>query len=185
MTPDFSEETRIGGLVAGVDEAGRGPLAGPVTAGAAILNPADIPAGLNDSKKLSLARREALFEALQARAQIGIGWASVEEIDRLNIRQATFLAMARAIAALPEAPDHALIDGNALPDLPCPATAIVKGDGALSVDRRRLDHRQGCPRPGHGGAGATAPRLWLGGQFWLSDKIPPDGTQKPRGDPRS
>ena len=134
MGPDFQHETSIGGRVAGIDEAGRGPLAGPVTAAAVILDPAQIPKGLNDSKKLTPARREALFDLITAKAEFGIGWASVAEIDRINIRQATFLAMARAVAALPGTPDHALVDGNALPDLPCPATALVKGDArALSI----------------------------------------------------
>ena len=134
MGPDFQHETSIGGRVAGIDEAGRGPLAGPVTAAAVILDPAQIPEGLNDSKKLTPARREALFDLITAKAEFGIGWASAAEIDRINIRQATFLAMARAVAALPGKPDHALVDGNALPDLPCPATALVKGDArALSI----------------------------------------------------
>lgn len=134
MGPDFTFETDVGGRVAGVDEAGRGPLAGPVTAAAVILKPGDIPEGLNDSKKLSQTRREALFDQIMARAEVGIGWASPAEIDEINIRQATFLAMQRAVAGLPVAPDHALIDGNAMPVLTCPATTIVKGDArSLSI----------------------------------------------------
>ena len=134
MGPDFSFEIASGNCVAGIDEAGRGRLAGPVTAAAVVLNPGSIPNGLNDSKKLSAKRREALFETIMARAQVGVGWASPEEIDAINIRQATFLAMTRAFDALSVRPDHALVDGNALPELPCHATAIVKGDArSLSV----------------------------------------------------
>jgi len=122
--------------VAGVDEAGRGPLAGPVSAAAVILDPKRLPRGLDDSKKLSSAARDDLFELICARAlAIGVGLASVEEIDRLNIRNATFLAMRRALAALAITPAHALIDGNASPrDLICPAQTIVKGDAiSLSI----------------------------------------------------
>ncbi|MEM1274236.1 MAG: ribonuclease HII [Pseudomonadota bacterium] len=134
MGPDFEMEARLGGRVAGIDEAGRGPLAGPVSAAAVVLDPKRIPCGLNDSKKLSATRRAALFRALHDSAAIGIGWASAQEIDQVNIREATFVAMARAVAALPEPPDHALVDGNALPDLPCPARSVVKGDArCLSI----------------------------------------------------
>lgn len=121
--------------VAGVDEAGRGPLAGPVVAAAVILDPAAIPEGLNDSKKLSARRRAELAKALRGCARIGVGEASVAEIDSLNILQASLLAMRRAIAALPVRPDGVLIDGNRLPDpLPCPALAVVRGDGrSLSI----------------------------------------------------
>ncbi len=130
MGPDFSFETELGGLVAGVDEVGRGPWAGPVTACAVILDPDQIPEGLNDSKKLSEARRDALTEQICAVADVSLGWASVEEIDAINIRQATFLAMRRAIEGLSQIPTHALIDGNAVPpDLPCTGTCVVKGDG--------------------------------------------------------
>ncbi|MEM7523129.1 MAG: ribonuclease HII [Pseudomonadota bacterium] len=121
--------------ICGVDEAGRGPWAGPVVAGAACLDPATAPRGLNDSKKLTPARREDLFEALRDVAEIGVGVATVEEIDRLNILNATYLAMTRAVAALPRRPGFALIDGNRIPPgLPCPADAVVKGDGrSLSI----------------------------------------------------
>lgn len=98
--PDFSFETQIGGRVAGVDEVGRGPLAGPVTAAAVVLNPEAIPDGLNDSKKLTARKRNALLETLLTSAEVSLGWASVEEIDALNIRNATFLAMTRALAGL-------------------------------------------------------------------------------------
>ncbi len=136
--PDFAlEEAALArGLtrVAGVDEAGRGPLAGPVVAAAVILNPARIPPGLNDSKRLSAAARDRLFDAIQTAAQVGVGQASVAEIDTLNILRASHLAMARALAALGPV-DHAIIDGNLIPrDLPCPAQAVVKGDArCLSV----------------------------------------------------
>ncbi|MGP1356643.1 ribonuclease HII [Roseicyclus sp.] len=133
-TPDYlHEETLIAAgarLVAGVDEAGRGPLAGPVTAAAVILDATRIPEGLNDSKLLRRDRREELLRLIEGTARIGIGWASVEEIDALNIRNATFLAMCRAVEALPERPCHVLIDGNACPpDIGSPATPLIGGDG--------------------------------------------------------
>lgn len=118
------------GRLAGVDEAGRGPLCGPVTAAAVILDPERCPAGLDDSKKLTAARRAVLAAEIRASA---LGWAvahaSVEEIDRLNILRASHLAMCRALAALPVPAGFALVDGNLLPaDLPCPAEAVVGGD---------------------------------------------------------
>ncbi len=116
-------------LVAGVDEAGRGPLAGPVVAAAVILDEANPIAGLADSKALSPARREELAVLIRERA---LAWAVAEaqvvEIDRLNILQATLLAMQRAVAGLCVAPDMVLVDGNQLPSLACEARAIVKGD---------------------------------------------------------
>jgi len=113
----------------GVDEAGRGPLAGPVCAGAVILDPARPIAGLKDSKQLSAARREQLAVAIKANALAwAVAYASAEEIDRINILQATLLAMRRAVLALNPAATDALIDGNRCPDLPIPARAIVKGD---------------------------------------------------------
>ncbi|MBF0371539.1 MAG: ribonuclease HII [Magnetococcales bacterium] len=120
--------------IAGVDEAGRGPLAGPVVAAAVVLKNsdplADLPL-LNDSKKLSSDQRETLAVMIRHHARgIGVGVASPDEIDHLNIRQATLLAMTRAIEALPDTPDYALIDGRDLPPhLPCPAEAVIKGDG--------------------------------------------------------
>lgn len=124
--------------VCGVDEAGRGPWAGPVVAGAVVLDPLTLPdalrLGLDDSKKLTAKKRESLWAALQDHADVGLGVATVEEIDRLNILQATFLAMRRAIEGLSSTPDFALIDGNRVPDLPCPARCVVKGDAkALSI----------------------------------------------------
>jgi ribonuclease HII len=115
--------------VAGVDEVGRGPLCGPVVAAAVRLDPAAVPGGLNDSKKLSAARREALFAAIMAAADVSIAEASAAEIDALNILEASHLAMCRAIAGLGEAPDHVLIDGSRIPrGLAISAEAIVKGD---------------------------------------------------------
>lgn len=133
--PDLAHEDALGGLVAGVDEAGRGPLAGPVCAAAVILDRAHIPPGLNDSKVLSAARRAVLFDLIHAHAHVGLGWASVEEIDALNIRAASLLAMRRAVEGLGCVPDAALIDGNACPDgLPCRGITLVKGDAkSLSV----------------------------------------------------
>lgn len=114
--------------VVGVDEVGRGPLAGPVTAAAVRLDPENIPAGLNDSKKLSAARRRALFEELMAVADVALAHASVEEIDQINITRASHLAMQRAMGGLPKA-DFALIDGNLMPrGLALAARTIIKGD---------------------------------------------------------
>jgi len=119
--------------VCGVDEVGRGPLAGPVVAAAVILPAQGLPDALagaiTDSKLLSAAERERLEPGLRGHALFGLGEASVEEIDRLNILQASLLAMTRAVAALPEVPDHALIDGRFIPTgLPCPGTALIGGD---------------------------------------------------------
>jgi ribonuclease HII len=116
-------------VIAGVDEAGRGPWAGPVVAAAVILR-GRVPAGLDDSKRLTARRREALFAALQGSdAIIGIGEASVAEIDAINILQATHLAMTRAVMGLGVEPAHVLVDGNRLPKWRWPARAIVGGDG--------------------------------------------------------
>ncbi len=115
--------------IAGVDEVGRGPLAGPVVAAAVVLDPAHIPTGLGDSKGMRAQRRAELAALLPQVAHVALGAASVAEIDSLNIRQATFLAMRRALAALPVRPDAVLVDGRDLPpDLPCPGEAIIKGD---------------------------------------------------------
>ncbi len=136
--PDFSFERAAFEQnyqpVAGVDEAGRGPWAGPVAAAAVILDPTCIPPGLNDSKKLSETRREALFASLQTHAEIGIGFASVEEIDAMNILRASLLAMTRAVEALRCALRLALIDGTQMPKLNCKGETLVKGDGrSLSI----------------------------------------------------
>lgn len=115
--------------VAGVDEAGCGPLCGPVVAAAVRLDPGAVPVGLNDSKKLDPPRREALFAVIMTAADVGIGEASAAEIDTLNILKATHLAMCRAVAGLGVRPDHVLVDGNRLPaGLAISAEAIVKGD---------------------------------------------------------
>ena len=122
------------GRVAGVDEAGRGPLAGPVIAGAVILDPDNPVNGLRDSKRLSAARREALYDEIRDTALAwAVGRADVEEIDRINILQASLLAMQRAVVALQPAAEYALIDGNRCPDLPCAAQAIVKGDSLVAA----------------------------------------------------
>lgn len=132
--PTFEIEETFDGLVAGVDEAGRGPLAGPVVAAAVILNPHCTPAGLRDSKQLTDARRKELAKSLWKVARIGVGLASVEEIDRINIAQATLLAMSRAVANLPAAPTVCIIDGNLKPKLACRAYTVVKGDAkSLSI----------------------------------------------------
>ncbi|WP_113911013.1 ribonuclease HII [Roseovarius dicentrarchi] len=135
--PDYSYETAAmaqgARIIAGVDEVGRGPLAGPVTAAAVVLDPSRIPEGLNDSKKLTERRRLALYDAIVASAEVSIAHASVEEIDQINILRASHLAMMRALDGLPRRPDMALIDGNMIPrGLTIPARTIIKGD-ALSV----------------------------------------------------
>ncbi len=135
--PDFSLEDAAHdsghGLICGVDEAGRGPWAGPVVAAAVILDRAALPrelvGGLDDSKKLKPARRRELLEQLQTHAVIGVGLADVAEIDDLNILEATMLAMARAIGDLSVSPDLALIDGNRGPKVDCAVQCVVKGDG--------------------------------------------------------
>ena len=124
-----------GGLVCGVDEAGRGPWAGPVSAGAVILDPDDLPEGIDDSKVLTAERREALEVEIKARAIAwGVGFASVEEIADLNILHATGLAMCRAIEAMSVQPVAALVDGNYRFKLPCDVQTVVGGDGlSLSI----------------------------------------------------
>ena len=123
------------GHVCGVDEAGRGPWAGPVSAAAVILNPDDLPPGIDDSKALTEKRRALLEPQIKARALAwGVGFASVEEIDELNILHATGLAMRRAVEALAHPPVHALVDGNYRFKLPCAVTPVVKGDSrSLSI----------------------------------------------------
>ncbi len=140
MPPHYDRECLLirNGLlhVAGIDEAGRGPLAGPVTAAAVILDPENLPEGVDDSKALPASRREELFADILARAvAVGVGFASVAEIDRINIRQATFAAMRRAAAALAVRPHHILVDGKDVPTrLAARAEAIIKGDATcLSI----------------------------------------------------
>ncbi len=153
-----------GGPVCGVDEAGRGPWAGPVSAGAVILNPDDLPAGIDDSKALTHARREALEIEIKARALAwGVGFASVEEIETHNILHATGLAMRRAIEALHMPPAAALVDGNYRFKLPCAVQTVVGGDGlslsiaAASILAKTARDRQmvelDAEYPGYGFAG--------------------------------
>lgn len=136
--PDLRIERSLGGVVAGIDESGRGPWAGPVFAAAVILDARRLPPmlrdGINDSKQLSAGRRLKMFTALAPHARIGIGQASVEEIDAINILQASLVAMARAVANLSVCPDHAIVDGSFPPRLPCPVTCVIRGDSlSLSV----------------------------------------------------
>jgi len=128
-TLDLSNTTM---WVAGVDEVGRGPLAGPVVTAAVILDPDQPISGLADSKALSEKKREILFDEIREKAKAwAIGRAEVEEIDDINILQATMLAMQRAVAGLALQPKHVLVDGNRCPELPCTAEAIIKGDGKI------------------------------------------------------
>lgn len=115
-------------VLCGIDEAGRGPLCGPVAAGAVILPDGFDLSGLNDSKKLSEAKREALYERITAQCDWGVGFASPEEIDAYNILNATYLAMRRAVEQLKTSPQFALVDGNRVSGLPVPALCVVKGD---------------------------------------------------------
>jgi len=137
--PDFSFETEAAdqgySAIAGVDEVGRGPLCGPVTAAAVILDPGHIPGGLRDSKKLTDRKRRLLFAQIMETAMVGVAHASVAEIDEINILQASHLAMVRAIENLPKPADFALIDGNRAPkNLIIPSTCVVKGDDrSLSI----------------------------------------------------
>ena len=137
MPADFSRETSAiaQGLwpLAGIDEVGRGPLAGPVVAAAVILDPARVPDGLDDSKKLPAAIREELFGEIMERAlAVAVASVTAVEIDAINIRQATLLAMRRAVAALPLTPLHILVDGNDPPQFACSCEAIIQGDGQIA-----------------------------------------------------
>lgn len=131
--PHYIYESRLlktmAGPICGVDEAGRGPLAGPVVAAAVILDRKRIPKGLNDSKQLSEEDREALYPLImEAAVAVGVGEASVDEIDLINIRQATHMAMARAVRALSVTAEFALVDGNDPPPLPCRCDTLIGGD---------------------------------------------------------
>lgn len=181
MTVDFSREqaAMIAGRarVAGVDEVGRGPLAGPVVAAAVILDPTAIPDGLADSKELTAQRREELCVLILASAlAVSVGSASAIEIDRINIRQATLLSMRRAVGALPLSPDLVLVDGNDPPALACGCEAIIGGDGLIAsiaaasivakVMRDRMMARLSLTYPaygfaGHAGYGTAAHRAAL------------------------
>jgi ribonuclease HII len=146
--------------IAGCDEAGRGPLAGPVVAAAVILDPARIPRGLNDSKKLDADDREALYEKICASAQIAVAFGGVERIDRDNILRASLWALARAVKALPVRPKFVFVDGNMKIDCGCDCQAVVSGDALVvsiaaasivaKVTRDRLMKRLGLAHPGYG-----------------------------------
>jgi ribonuclease HII len=136
--PDFSFETlaRSDGhtFICGIDEAGRGPWAGPVVAAAVVLDAANIPHGLNDSKKLNHEKRDALFDPIMRCADVGIGIVSACDIDEINILQATYRAMVIAVQSLKHPPTLALVDGNRAPLLPCKVETIIKGDAkSLSI----------------------------------------------------
>lgn len=129
MTWEYEAEYRAKyPILCGIDEAGRGPLCGPVAAGAVILPDGFDLTGLNDSKKLSEKKREELYERITSECAWGVGFASPEEIDELNILNATYLAMRRAVEALPTVPQFALVDGNRVRGLPVPSVCVVKGD---------------------------------------------------------
>ena len=137
-SPDYVYETKYlkqgFSLIAGVDEAGRGPWAGPVVASAVILDETNIPSGLNDSKKLTKKKREELFEPIKASCLVGVGIVDAAKIDEINILQATMLAMELALNDLPDQPDFVLIDGNRSPNIKIPNEAIKKGDAkSLSI----------------------------------------------------
>jgi ribonuclease HII len=164
-TPDLRFERRAARrgcrIVAGVDEAGRGPLAGPVVVSAVILNRWSIPDGLNDSKVLEPAVREALFDKIVRTATVAVVVAPPAVIQRLNILQATLWAMRQAVLSLPVRPDHVLVDGNILPkEMPCGAQAVVGGDGLsvsiaaasiiAKVTRDRMCQIMHCEEPGYG-----------------------------------
>ena len=135
MLPDLSFELASAHtIICGIDEAGRGPWAGPVCAAAVVLDQRNIPEGLNDSKKLTEAKRELLFPEIMRAADVGVGLVSAAEIDEINILQATYLAMSRAVAALKSKPTLALIDGNRAPKLFCATQTIIGGDAkSLSI----------------------------------------------------
>lgn len=160
MRPTLKYVKQHEGVVAGVDEAGRGPLAGPVVAAAAILNIRKIPKGLNDSKQVTPEQREVLFSYLSQHAYTAVGIASVEEIDTHNIWGATKLAMHRAVASLPLNVDVALVDGNLCPGLACKTVTIVDGDAkclaiaaasiVAKVTRDRIMRKLALDYPGYG-----------------------------------
>ena len=165
LGPDFSFEADLHAkgfeIIAGVDEVGRGPLAGPVTAAAVILDPNNIPTGLNDSKALSAKKRKVLYDLILQYCRVGVVHVSVEEIDRINILQASLLAMGQAIAQLDPSPSVVLIDGNRIPaGLSVPTQALVKGDAksvsiaaasiVAKITRDRLMSDLARQNPGYG-----------------------------------
>jgi ribonuclease HII len=164
LRPSFRRERRAlsRGIwpVAGCDEAGRGPLAGPVVAAAVVLDPARIPRGLNDSKKLSAEEREKLYEKICASAEVAVAFGSIARIDRYNILQASLWALTRAVKALPVRPQLVFVDGNKRIDCGCDCQAVVSGDALVSsiaaasivakVTRDRLMMQLGLAHPGYG-----------------------------------
>ena len=158
------------GLVCGIDEAGRGPLAGPVVAAAVILDPARPIPGLNDSKKLSERKRELLAVLVRERALAwAVAEASVEEIDRLNILQATMLAMQRAVAGLAVRPDSALVDGNRCPMLEMPVEAVIKGDGKIASIAAASILAKTVRDAGNAGPARALSAIWLRQSYGLPD----------------
>jgi ribonuclease HII len=164
LRPSFRRERRALGKgiwpVAGCDEAGRGPLAGPVVAAAVVLDPERIPRDLNDSKKLDAKEREKLYEKICATAQVAVAFGSIARIDRDNILRASLWALARAVKALPVTPKLVYVDGNNRIDIGCDCEAVVSGDALVSsiaaasivakVTRDRLMGRLGLVHPGYG-----------------------------------
>jgi len=164
LRPSFRRERRAlnNGIfpIAGCDEAGRGPLAGPVVAAAVILDPSRIPRGLNDSKKLDAAAREALYEKICASAEVAVAFGAVERIDRDNILRASLWALARAVKALAVRPRLVFVDGNHKIDVACDCQAVVSGDALVAsiaaasivakVTRDRLMKRLALAHPGYG-----------------------------------
>ena len=164
LRPTFRRERRAlaKGIwpVAGCDEAGRGPLAGPVVAAAVVLDPKRIPRGLNDSKKLDAASREKLYDKICASAEVAVAFGSIERIDRDNILRASLWALARAVKALPVRPQMVFVDGNMKIDCGCDCEAVVSGDALVlsvaaasivaKVTRDRLMRRLGLAFPGYG-----------------------------------
>ena len=164
LRPSFRRERRALakgiGPIAGCDEAGRGPLAGPVVAAAVVLDPERIPRGLNDSKMLDAQAREKLYEKICATAQVAVAFGSIERIDRDNILRAALWALARAVKALPSTPQLVFVDGNIRIDCGCECQAVVSGDALIAsvaaasivakVTRDRLMTRLGLAHPGYG-----------------------------------
>ena len=158
--PDFSIETRFKGLICGIDEAGRGPLAGPVVAAAVVFEKQCTPDGIKDSKLLTRTQREDLFRKIKNQAAVGVGIADVAEIDDLNILKATFAAMARAYDQLNPSPSVALVDGNRSPKLSCTVQTVIGGDGlslsiaaasiVAKVTRDNLMRKLAVSYPGYG-----------------------------------
>ena len=158
--PDFTIEDKFNGLVCGVDEVGRGALCGPVVAAAVILDENNYPAGINDSKLLPRSKREGLHTELLRSASVGLGSAQVGEVEQLNVLNAALLAMERAVSNLCLMPEMALVDGNRVPKLVCPARSVVGGDRksisiaaasiVAKVTRDRLMAKLAFEHPGYG-----------------------------------